>query len=129
MDFVVFSASAPIATYWPLLHENTRPPSSSILHLTLDILQQLLQLPLIRLLGRPTYPQPLTLIWLGNQVKVHMIHHLVRNPAVVLQDVVILDALRERNLLRHREHFAELVVGDVVELCAVEFGDDELDAG
>jgi hypothetical protein len=34
--------------------------------------------------------------------------------------------LRNGNLLGYGEHFRELVVGDVVELCAVVFGDDEL---
>jgi hypothetical protein len=50
----------------------------------------------------------------------------MRNPSVVLQDVVVLDVLRNCNLLGYGEHFVELVVGDVVQLCTVEFGDDEL---
>jgi hypothetical protein len=38
-----------------------------------------------------------------------------------------LDVLRNRDLLCDREDFSELVVGYVVELCAVVFGDDQLD--
>jgi len=37
-----------------------------------------------------------------------------------------LDVLRDSNSLRDGEDFGELVVGNVVELCAVVFGDDEL---
>jgi hypothetical protein len=55
-----------------------------------------------------------------------MVHLLVRNAPVVLQHVVVRDALCNGNLLRHREHFRELVVGDVVQFRAVVFGDDEL---
>jgi hypothetical protein len=56
----------------------------------------------------------------------HMIHHLMRDAAVVLQNVVVFYALGESNLLGDGEQFGELVVRDVVQLCAVEFGDDEL---
>jgi len=37
-----------------------------------------------------------------------------------------LDVLRDSNSLRDGEDFGELVVGNVVELCPVVFGDDEL---
>lgn len=96
------------------------------LHLALDILQQLLQLALIRLLRWPLNAQTLLLIRLRDQVKVHMIDLLVCNAPIVLQNVVVFDALRDGNLLRHGQHFGQLVVGDVVELGAVVFGDDEL---
>lgn len=56
----------------------------------------------------------------------HMVHYLMRNPSIILQDIVVLDVLRERNLLGHGEHFRELVVRDVVQFRAVVFGDDEL---
>lgn len=55
-----------------------------------------------------------------------MVNLLMRNSAIVLQNVVVLDALCDGNLLRHRENFCELVVGDVVQLCTVVLGDDEL---
>lgn len=55
-----------------------------------------------------------------------MVDLLMRYPAVVLEDVVVLDALCDRNLLGYAEDFGEVVIGDVVQLCAVEFGDDEL---
>jgi hypothetical protein len=55
-----------------------------------------------------------------------MIHNLMRNPPVVLQDVVVLDVLRDSNAFRNGQDFGELVVGYVVELCAVVFWDDQL---
>jgi hypothetical protein len=62
-------------------------------------------------------------------MEVHMVHHLVRNASIVLQDIVVLNVLRNRNALRYREHFGELVIGDVVQFCAVVLGDDELWGG
>jgi len=56
----------------------------------------------------------------------HMIYDLVRDTAIVLQDVVVLDVLRDGYFLGYGEDLGELVVGDVVEFCAVVFGDDEL---
>lgn len=55
-----------------------------------------------------------------------MIHNLMRNLAIILQDVVILEALRDGDFLGHREHLVQLVVGHVVQFCAVVFGYDEL---
>ena len=55
-----------------------------------------------------------------------MIDLLVGNAAVVLQNVVVLDALSDRNPLRYGQHLGQLVVGDVVQLGAMVFGDDEL---
>jgi hypothetical protein len=55
-----------------------------------------------------------------------MIYDLMRNPSIILQDIVILQSLRNGNLLRDRQHFVELVVGNIVQLRAVELGDDEL---
>jgi hypothetical protein len=55
-----------------------------------------------------------------------MVHLLMRDTAVVLQDVVVFYTLSESNLLGDREQFGELVVGDVVQLRAVKLGDDEL---
>jgi hypothetical protein len=55
-----------------------------------------------------------------------MIDLLVRQPPVVLQHVVVLDALRDGNLLCDLEDLGQLVVRDVVQLGAVVLGDDEL---
>jgi hypothetical protein len=55
-----------------------------------------------------------------------MVYHLMRNPSIILQDIVILQSLRNGDLLRDGEHLGQLVVGDVVQLCAVVFGDHEL---
>jgi hypothetical protein len=97
------------------------------LHLRLDLLQELRELTLVRALRLPLDTQPVLLIRLWDQMEVYMVDHLMRDPTVVLQDIVILDTLCNRDLLRHREHFRELVVGDIVELCAVVFRDDKLD--
>lgn len=59
-------------------------------------------------------------------MKMHMVYNLMRDPSIILQDIVVLHSLRNGNPLRNGEHFGELVVGDVVQLCAVELGDDEL---
>lgn len=95
-------------------------------HLTPNLLEQLAQLRFIRLLRRPLNPQPLLLVRLGNHVEMHVVDLLMRNPPVVLQDVVVLHALGDGNALCYGEHFGELVVGYVVEFCAVVLGDDEL---
>ena len=55
-----------------------------------------------------------------------MIDLLMRKAPVVLQDVVVLDALRDGDSLRHRQHLGELVVGNVVEFGAMVFGYDKL---
>lgn len=55
-----------------------------------------------------------------------MIDLLMRKPAIVLQHVVVFETLRHGNLLGYGQQLGELVVGDVVELCAVVFGYDEL---
>ena len=56
----------------------------------------------------------------------HMVDDLVGDAAIVLQDVVVLDVLGDGDLLGDGQDLGELVVGDVVQLCAVVFGDDEL---
>lgn len=55
-----------------------------------------------------------------------MIDLLVGNSSVVLQNIVILDPLCDCNPLGYGQHFRELIVGDIVQLCAVVLGDDEL---
>lgn len=59
-------------------------------------------------------------------MEVYMVHLLMRNPAIVLQDVVVLDVLRNGNALCNRQHLGKLVIWDVVKFCAVVFRDDEL---
>lgn len=51
---------------------------------------------------------------------------LVCNPAIVLQDVEVLRSNGGSDLLRHWKELAEMVVGDVCELLAVELGNDKL---
>lgn len=106
---------------------HTRHNLATSLHFRLDLLQQLLQLSLIRLLRRPLNAQTLLLIWLGDQVEMHMIDLLMRDTTVVLQNIVVFDALRNGDLLGHGQHFGQLVVGNVMELRAVVFGDDQLE--
>jgi hypothetical protein len=57
---------------------------------------------------------------------VYVIDDLMCNLSVVLQDVVVLYILRNCDLLRNGENFSELVVGYVVQFCAVVFRDDKL---
>lgn len=59
-------------------------------------------------------------------MNMHMINHLVRNPPVVLQNVVVLCAHRKRDPLRDREELGELVVWDPVQFFGVGFRDHEL---
>ena len=54
-----------------------------------------------------------------------MIHHLMRLPPIILQNIIILRPTRTRQLLRDFQDFGEGVVGDVGELGAVVLGDDE----
>lgn len=56
----------------------------------------------------------------------YVVDHLVRDAAVVLQDVVVLAADGLGDLLGDGQDLGQLVVGDVVQLGAVVFGDDEL---
>lgn len=96
------------------------------LHLALDLFQQLCQLALVRLLGRPLDAQSLGLVGLRNEVEMHVVDDLVRDAAVVLQDVVVGEVLRDGDFLGDGQQLRELVVGNVVQFCAVVFGDDEL---
>ena len=56
---------------------------------------------------------------------VHMVHHLVRNAAVVLQQVVVRRTRSQRNLLGDGQDVAQRVIGQLVELGRVILGDDE----
>lgn len=56
----------------------------------------------------------------------YVVDQLVRDAAVVLQDVVVLAADGLGDLLGDGQNLGQLVVGDVVQLGAVVFGDDEL---
>jgi hypothetical protein len=58
-------------------------------HPTLHLSQQRLQLILLHLRLRPPNAQPLLLIRLRNNMKVHMINQLVRRPPIVLQNIVV----------------------------------------
>ena len=55
-----------------------------------------------------------------------MVYDLVRNFPIVLKDVVVLNILRYRNLLRHGQDFGELIIGDVVQFGAVVFRNNQL---
>jgi hypothetical protein len=59
-------------------------------------------------------------------VEVNVIHDLMSHTSIVLQNVVVLSIHRLSDLLCDREDLGELVVGDIVEFCAVVFRDDEL---
>lgn len=55
-----------------------------------------------------------------------MIHDLMSHTSIVLQNIVVLSIHRLGNLLCNGQDLCELVVGDIVEFCAVVLGDDEL---
>ena len=55
----------------------------------------------------------------------NMIDHLVRAASVVLQDVVLLCARRDRELLGDRQQFGEVFVWKLVQVCSVVLGYDE----
>ena len=55
----------------------------------------------------------------------HVVDYLVRDAAVVLQDVEVLGTGGERNLFRDGEQLRERFVGDVGQLGAVVLGDYE----
>lgn len=62
----------------------------------------------------------------GGYVGTYVVNDLVRDAAVVLQDVVVLAPDGLRDLLGDGQDFVQLVVGNVMQLGAVVLGDDEL---
>jgi hypothetical protein len=56
----------------------------------------------------------------------YMVDHLMSRPSIILQTIPVLRTRRLREFLDYRQDLAQLVVGDVSELCAVVFGDHEL---
>jgi hypothetical protein len=59
-------------------------------------------------------------------VEVNVIHDLMSHTPIVLQNVIVLSVHCLSDLLCDGQDLGELVVGDIVEFCAVVFGDDEL---
>jgi hypothetical protein len=78
------------------------------------------------LLLRPTDTQTFLFVWLRDHVEVDVIHDLMSHTSIVLQNVVVLSIYRLSDLLCDRQDLGELIVGDIVEFCAVVFGNDEL---
>ncbi|KAG9526731.1 hypothetical protein KCV07_g8, partial [Aureobasidium melanogenum] len=76
-------------------------------HLRQDLLFELLELVLVTLLLRPADAQPLLLIRLRDHMEVHMIDHLMSNPSIVLQDVVVgsLVTVAQRVNVEESEYF------------------------
>jgi hypothetical protein len=97
------------------------------LNLRLQLLEHLLQLGLVALLLRPADAQTLLLSRLGDDVDVDVVDLLVRETAVVLQDVVLLGSRGAGDLGGNGQEVGKAVVGDVGEGAAVMFRDDELD--
>ena len=60
------------------------------------------------------------------EIEAYMIYHLMRQAAIVLQNVVVLSSDCRSNFLCRRQYLRELVVGDVCEFGAVMLGDDQL---
>jgi hypothetical protein len=59
-------------------------------------------------------------------VEVNVVDNLVSDASIVLQDVVVFGVYGLGDLLCDGQNLCELVVGDVVEFCAVVLGDDQL---
>lgn len=62
-------------------------------------------------------------------MKMHMINLLMSGPSIILQDIIIRSAGSDGESLEDGKDFGKGVVGDVVEFCAVVFGDHEGVAG
>lgn len=59
-------------------------------------------------------------------MNMHMPHNLMRNAPIILQNVVVDRARRQRQLLGRRKQLCQLVVGNVVEALAVSLRDHKL---
>jgi hypothetical protein len=51
-----------------------------------------------------------------------MINSLMRNPTIILQNIIIRRPRRSNQFLNHRQYLHERVVRDIGKLCAVVFG-------
>lgn len=98
-------------------------------HLGPQLLAQLRQRLFVRFLSRPLDTQPLRLVWLRNHMHMHVVHDLVRQAPVILQNVVVLGSGRLGNFGGDGEQFREVFVRDVGQFGAVVFGDDQLEEG
>lgn len=59
-------------------------------------------------------------------MNMHMINLLMRNSSIILQNVIVLRAHRDRNLLRYRKEFSEFGVWNLMEFFGVCLRDHEL---
>ena len=59
------------------------------------------------------------------RLTVNVVDELVGEPSVVLEDIVLLCAGGDGDLFSDGEQFVQVLVGDIVQLGAVELGDDE----
>lgn len=95
---------------------------SELFKTALDLFVNVCQLLLSRLHGRPTDAKTLLFVWLRDHMEVNMIDHLMSHAAVVLQNIVLLGARGDRNLLSNREELGQVLIGNVVKLGAVVLG-------
>lgn len=95
------------------------------LNFLLDFLVELLEILFVGVVRRPADPQALLFIGFVDDVKVHMVYDLVRDPAIVLQDVVVLELHRDSNLLCGGHDIPQLLVRDLVQFGSVRLGKDE----
>ena len=89
------------------------PLPKAISHPRLNLLKQLLQLLHIRLLLRPPNTESLLAIRFRNHMEMHMINLLMRNPSIILQNIIILRPSRLNQFLNDGQDFGECVVRDV----------------
>lgn len=55
----------------------------------------------------------------------YMINLLMRNPPIILQNIIILRPRRLHKLLHHRKDLSQLVIGDIRQFLAVGFWDNQ----
>lgn len=103
----------PILTLFPSRPLHANACLSILSHLTLHLLQQSLEFLHIPLLLRPRNAQTFLVVRFRDDVEVHVVDFLVREPAVVLQDVVVFAVERAGDPARDGQEFGEGVRGDV----------------
>ena len=106
------------------LQNQSRPQRRS--HFTLQLLPKFLQQLHIPLLRRPPNHQPFLRTRLWNHVKMHMIHLLVCQTPIILQDIVVLRARSRRKFLGYGQDFGEGRIGDIGQFGPMMLRDYEL---
>lgn len=113
------------AASFVLHHVFMTPTLGSALHLGLDFLVESLELIHAGVSGLPANAKAFLLTRLGYHVKMNVVDLLVSNGAIVLEDIIVSSTSGSDELLDSRQDLAQLVIRDVMKLCAVVLGDDK----